>query len=164
VQGICLSHPDFIQEIEESLVSGLRRFSPTGVWLDYLTYAGWFGFEPLLGAVWAAVIVSCIDFAISLVLILAATRSTSPRDLELALELRNSAVEALEADAHVLEGELRPLREELGQMRSASAAFIRHPLDAALVGLVVPAAGLLLKSLKHKKTDLKPKEADRTPA
>ena len=42
VQGVCLSHPDFIEEIEESLSTGLRRFAPAGVWLDYLTYSGWF--------------------------------------------------------------------------------------------------------------------------
>jgi hypothetical protein len=42
VQGVCLSHPELIAEIEESLRTGLERFQPAGVWLDYLTYAGWF--------------------------------------------------------------------------------------------------------------------------
>lgn len=42
VQGVCLSHPGFIEGIEQALVDGLRRLQPAGVWLDYLTYAGWF--------------------------------------------------------------------------------------------------------------------------
>jgi hypothetical protein len=42
VQGVCLSQQDFLAETEANLVDGLHRFVPTGVWLDYLTYAGWF--------------------------------------------------------------------------------------------------------------------------
>ena len=42
VQGICLSNPAFLQETEEHLLEGLRVFQPTGIWLDYLTYGGWF--------------------------------------------------------------------------------------------------------------------------
>jgi hypothetical protein len=42
VQGVCLSHPEFIDAIEESLIDGLRSYRPAGIWLDYLSYAGWF--------------------------------------------------------------------------------------------------------------------------
>ncbi len=42
VQGVCLSQHDFLAETEEQLLDGLRRFAPAGIWLDYLTYAGWF--------------------------------------------------------------------------------------------------------------------------
>jgi len=42
VQGVCLSQQDFLAETEINLVDGVRRFAPTGIWLDYLTYAGWF--------------------------------------------------------------------------------------------------------------------------
>lgn len=42
VQGICLSQDEYVQEIESDLIAGLRSFAPTGIWLDYLTYAGWF--------------------------------------------------------------------------------------------------------------------------
>jgi hypothetical protein len=42
VQGVCLSQHDFLAETEEQLRDGLRRFAPAGIWLDYLTYAGWF--------------------------------------------------------------------------------------------------------------------------
>jgi hypothetical protein len=42
VQGVCLSQTAFLQETEEHLLAGLRAYHPTGIWLDYLTYAGWF--------------------------------------------------------------------------------------------------------------------------
>ena len=42
VQGVCLSQQDFLARIEAELIEGVRAFRPTGVWLDYLTYAGWF--------------------------------------------------------------------------------------------------------------------------
>ena len=42
VQGVCLSNKDFLEETEANLLAGLRAFQPRGIWLDYLTYAGWF--------------------------------------------------------------------------------------------------------------------------
>ena len=42
VQGVCLSQQDFLAETEAHLLAGLKTFQPTGIWLDYLTYAGWF--------------------------------------------------------------------------------------------------------------------------
>ncbi len=42
MQGVCLSRGDFMEAIEVSLSSGLDAYAPAGVWLDYLTYAGWF--------------------------------------------------------------------------------------------------------------------------
>jgi hypothetical protein len=42
VQGVCLSRSEFLEETETALIDGLRLFQPAGIWLDYLTYAGWF--------------------------------------------------------------------------------------------------------------------------
>lgn len=42
VQGVCLSQRGFLEETEANLVQAVRRFEPAGIWLDYLTYAGWF--------------------------------------------------------------------------------------------------------------------------
>ncbi|MBN1372609.1 MAG: hypothetical protein JW987_11780 [Anaerolineaceae bacterium] len=42
VQGVCLSRHDYLDETEAALIAGLKQFEPTGVWFDYLTYAGWF--------------------------------------------------------------------------------------------------------------------------
>lgn len=42
VQGVCLSQEEFLAETEANLLAGLQTFQPAGIWLDYLTYAGWF--------------------------------------------------------------------------------------------------------------------------
>jgi hypothetical protein len=42
VQGICLSQPAFLDQVEASLRAGVQAYRPDGIWLDYLTYAGWF--------------------------------------------------------------------------------------------------------------------------
>ncbi|HUW85230.1 MAG TPA: hypothetical protein VMZ31_20800 [Phycisphaerae bacterium] len=42
VQGVCLSKGQFLGEIEQDLLAGVRKFRPVGIWLDYLTYPGWF--------------------------------------------------------------------------------------------------------------------------
>jgi hypothetical protein len=42
VQGVCLSQRDFLDQIEASLRAGAQAYQPDGIWLDYLTYAGWF--------------------------------------------------------------------------------------------------------------------------
>lgn len=42
VQGVCLSQADFLAETEAHLLEGLAAYKPAGIWLDYLTYAGWF--------------------------------------------------------------------------------------------------------------------------
>lgn len=42
VQGVCLSQREFLDETEANLSEGLKNFQPVGIWLDYLTYAGWF--------------------------------------------------------------------------------------------------------------------------
>ena len=42
VQGVCLSQRAFLEETEANLLAGVQAFQPAGIWLDYLTYAGWF--------------------------------------------------------------------------------------------------------------------------
>ena len=42
VQGVCLSQSDFLDETENNLLEGIKTYQPAGIWLDYLTYAGWF--------------------------------------------------------------------------------------------------------------------------
>jgi hypothetical protein len=42
VQGVCLSNQEFLQTTKENLLAGIKACQPAGIWLDYLTYAGWF--------------------------------------------------------------------------------------------------------------------------
>jgi hypothetical protein len=42
VQGLCLSQTAYLEQIEADLRAGVQTYRPAGIWLDYLTYAGWF--------------------------------------------------------------------------------------------------------------------------
>ncbi|HMP43195.1 MAG TPA: hypothetical protein PKA05_22660, partial [Roseiflexaceae bacterium] len=42
VQGVCLSQTEFLEATAQALRDGVRTYQPAGIWLDYLTYAGWF--------------------------------------------------------------------------------------------------------------------------
>lgn len=42
VQGVCLSQQEFLDKTEEALRAGVTAYQPVGIWLDYLTYSGWF--------------------------------------------------------------------------------------------------------------------------
>lgn len=42
LQGVCLSKKDFLDQTEQHLLDGVRQYQPVGIWLDYLSYAGWF--------------------------------------------------------------------------------------------------------------------------
>jgi hypothetical protein len=42
VQGVCLSQGAFLEQIAADLRAGVQVYRPAGIWLDYLTYAGWF--------------------------------------------------------------------------------------------------------------------------
>ena len=41
-QGVCLSQSEFLAKTEAALIDGLCSADPAGIWLDYLTYGGWF--------------------------------------------------------------------------------------------------------------------------
>lgn len=42
VQGICLSKTEYVDQIAEDLERNIAVYKPVGVWMDYLTYGGWF--------------------------------------------------------------------------------------------------------------------------
>ena len=85
----------------------------------------------------AAVAVGASALALSAILAAVAGRTRPGRELDLARQLEEQAVEALAADVREIEAEVRGFTRVL-----------RHPLDGALPALVLPLATLLLKSLK----------------
>jgi hypothetical protein len=42
IQGVCLAQKEFLDQREQELEAGVCGLEPAGIWLDYLTYAGWF--------------------------------------------------------------------------------------------------------------------------
>jgi hypothetical protein len=107
-----------------------------------------FAFQQALGPVWAAALIALGNLVLAIVLLIVAEKSKPGREMDLALEVRNTALQALEADAQVLQAQLVDLRDEVRGVRQAIVGFVHHPLDAVLPGMLVPLAGALLKSLK----------------
>jgi hypothetical protein len=106
--------------------------------------AAFLALQALVGTVLAATIAGAGGLVLAGLLTLLAGSLHPGRELDLAHELRDRATEALIAEARGLEGDV------LGLVRT-----VRHPLDGALPGLVVPLATLLLKTLRRAKPDEK---------
>jgi hypothetical protein len=92
-------------------------------------------------AIAAAAILGAINFLLALAVTLTSRLVRPGRDVHLATELHRSAIEALQADAVAVQGEIESLK----------SAFVR-PLDSALAAVIVPAASLLVRALKRTKT------------
>lgn len=103
-----------------------------------LELAAYLALVQLWNPIWAATSLGLGNFVIAMLLTFVASRRGHGRELELAKEVHKSAIEALQADAKRAEA-------ELGTIMSA----IRHPLDGALAGLIIPLAGTLLKTLRR---------------
>ncbi|MBV8663161.1 MAG: hypothetical protein JO107_08665 [Hyphomicrobiales bacterium] len=88
-----------------------------------LNVAGYFWLEPRFGAFGAALAVACGDFVVAALLALAAALARPRRDLDLALELRDHAVE---------------------QLTSLAA----NPLDLAGEALLGPLTSVLIRTLR----------------
>ena len=95
----------------------------------------------------AAVIVLA-NLLLAVVMLIVAQRSKPGREMELASEVRNSALPASEMDAQVLQQQLAEFRDEVRGVREAVVGVVRHPLDSVLPGLLVPLAGAVINRLK----------------
>lgn len=112
-----------------------------------LELAAYFALLEVLGLIASAVTLGVINFAVAGVLFLIASRHKPGRELELANEIHNSAIQSLQADARLLQSEW-----------TAFGNAVRHPMDSALGALptlIVPLAGVLLNALKKPKGEAK---------
>jgi len=107
--------------------------------LAMLDLAVYFELEPKMGRVGAAAIVGIGDLILAAILLVIAARVKPGRDLELAQEIQKSALDALAADAREIEADIRGLTR-----------IVRNPLDAAVPGLIMPLASMLIKALRKK--------------
>jgi hypothetical protein len=110
--------------------------------------AVFFALQQVWGPIWAAAAIGGFNIALALILFVVAARIDAGRELDLAMEVRNLALQELEVDARALQTQFVGLRDEVIGMKQSLGSFIRHPLDAALPQLLVPLAGLIIKSLR----------------
>jgi hypothetical protein len=103
--------------------------------------------QPAWSSAWAALLVGVLDLAAAAAVFLLASRRKVGREIELALEMRQSALDGLLFQAQTMRADFQILGGEVKEIREAIVGLFRHPLSAALPSLV-PLAGLLLKTLK----------------
>jgi hypothetical protein len=86
------------------------------------------------------------------ILVIVAAVPPRSRELTLALEARQAALEGFQSDAHLIEDRFSTLSSELRSIKTSVANFAKHPLDETLSQLIVPLSGLLIRSLGRKKS------------
>lgn len=106
-----------------------------------LEVAAFFALRDLVGTVYAALILGAANFVLAGILVLIADRRTPGRELELANEIHDHTMQALQSDARLLQADIASFGQAL-----------RHPLDGA-AALIVPLATLLMGALKKKPAD-----------
>jgi hypothetical protein len=115
---------------------GLRAFAAliAAFGLLMLELAAYFALVQVWSAISAAAILGLLNFVIAAVLFVLAARPSAARELELANEIHDSAVDALQVEARA--------------MQSQFSGMVRHPLNSALPMLLVPLITIIVRSLK----------------
>ena len=97
-----------------------------------LELAAYFALVQVLNAIYAAVILGLVNFAIAAILFALAGKAPAGRELELASEIHAASLEALQLDARTAQAEL--------------SGKINHPLNGILPSLVVTLITINLRS------------------
>ena len=113
--------------------------------------AAFYALTANIGPVWAASIVAIVDFALGAIVLFIGLNSGPGREIELALEVRKMAVDAIQADARDIKLTVEALGQELRELKASLVGFAQHPFDLAAQKLLVPAALSIIKGIKSKK-------------
>jgi len=119
--------------------------------LGMTNVAAFYALQASEGPVWAAAIVAIGDFVLAAIVILVARNSQAGPEIELALDVRKMALDAVQADARDLKLTVDALGQEIRDAKDAIAGFVHDPLDAATHKLLIPAALSIIKGLRSKK-------------
>ena len=116
---------------------GLRAFAAliAAFGLLMLEMAAYFALVQIWSAIYAATILGVVNFVIAAVLFVIAGRPPAGRELELANEIHDSAVDALQIEARAVQSQL--------------FGIVQHPLNSALPMLLVPLITIIVRSLKR---------------
>ena len=115
--------------------------------------AGFYALQVQFGSVWAAAVSAGIDFVIALTIALLARASAPGPELELAMDVRRMAVEAIDVDARDLKAAIDAFGREIRDAREHILGFVHNPLDVAAQRLLIPAALSLVRGFRSRKTE-----------
>lgn len=116
---------------------GLRAFAAliAVFGLAMLELAAYFALIQPLNAIYAAVILGIVNFAIAAILFAVAARPPVGRELELANEIHGSSIEGLQHEARALQSDI--------------SGMIHNPLNGLLPLLIVPLISIIVKALRQ---------------
>jgi hypothetical protein len=102
-----------------------------------LELAAYFALVQIWTAIVAAAALGAFNFLIAAVIFVVATRRPTGRDLELASEIHDAAIDALQLEVQALQSQF--------------AGLFRHPLESVLPSLILPLITIAIKGLKKPK-------------
>ncbi|WP_407188654.1 phage holin family protein [Bradyrhizobium centrosematis] len=114
---------------------GLRAFAAliAAFGLLMLELSAYFALVQIWSAIAAAAILGAVNFAIAAALFLIAGRAPSGRDIELANEIHDCSIEALQLEARAFQAEV--------------SGAVHHPLST-IVPVLVPLIAIIIKNLR----------------
>jgi hypothetical protein len=120
--------------------SGLNVAAAVLALVGFLMFevAAFYALRDVWNTVVAALILGATNFIIAGILLLIANSKTPGRELDLANEIHRNTMDALQADARLLQADVASFGQAL-----------KHPVDS-LLPLIVPLATLLMGMLKKK--------------
>jgi hypothetical protein len=119
--------------------------------LGMANVAAYNALQSLIGTVWAATAVALADFVIAAIVLFLAMRSRPGQEIEVALEVRKTALESIQEDARDLKLTIDAIGQEIRNVKQSVTALVHNPLDVAAERLLVPAALSVLRGLRSKK-------------
>jgi hypothetical protein len=119
---------------------GLKAFAAlfAACGLLLLELAGYFALVQVWSAIASAACLGVINLILAAAMLLLAMKRPPPRELALALEIENSAIAALQAEARTIHAE--------------GFAGLHHPWGAALAVMLPRLIPILIRALKRSKT------------
>lgn len=119
--------------------------------LGMANVAAYYTLQNSLGVIWAATVVAIMDFAIALIVLLVGSRTRPGPEIDVAFEVRRTALESIQEDARDLKLTIDTLGQEIKNVKQNITAVVHNPLDVAAEKLLVPAVLSLLRGLRSKK-------------
>ncbi len=129
---------------------GLRAFAAliAAFGLLMLELAAYFALVQFCNVISAAAILGAVNFVIAATLFAIAAGHPTGRDLELASEIHDSSIDALQLEARALQSHL--------------SGMIHHPLNGVLPLLIVPLMTVIIRNLKQSAVNPAPAAATAT--
>jgi hypothetical protein len=110
--------------------------------LAMLNVAAFFAFQPSWGPVWAAVAAALGDFVVAAVVAVIASTAKPGPHLNAALEMRQSALDGIDAEIEALQHPFAWL-----------SGTARNSIDAALPALLIPLVTAIVRGMRRKKAE-----------